>query len=341
MDFAVSNTAQVKINNIDLIKHAVIKLELSTKMMVAKETGLSVATCNSLLNELCVSGKILEDDVAIKKEGAGRPSKAYRINTQYILGCCLSFHKENKSNHIKYTIIDLLGTPLETDTLFQTAIDYACIKHLLGGLITKYTHITVISVGIPGILDKHQTIISCDLIELNGINLPDRIKKDFGLNAVVENDMNLTAFGLYTEKHYKASHSVVAASFYENVCSGAGITINGEIIKGRSNFAGEVSYLPFQPENNKRIKLPLAKIENAQIIARTICAFITILNPDVILLSGSSISITIMGAIAEHCAKLIPEQHMPELTYAQNTDSYYLSGLTEKALQDINRKDIL
>ncbi|MEG1877321.1 MAG: ROK family protein [Lachnospiraceae bacterium] len=337
----ISNTAQIKTNNKDLIKRALIKLEQGTKIMVAKETGLSVATCNSLLNELSASEEIIETPTQNKQAGAGRPSKTYHVNERFHLICCLSFHSERTGKYLRYSIVDLLGKAIEENTLFPTELGYFQIQEVLQTLLDKYPRIAVISIGIPGIVNKDSFIESCDIEELKGLNLASYIKDDYGVPVILDNDMNLIAYGLYQQKHYKTQRSVVAISFFENICSGAGIVINGEVIRGRSNFAGEVSYLPLQPENSKRIKLPLAKMENAEIIARTVCAFITILNPDIIMLTGNSISINIMNSISEHCTRLIPEHHMPELTYAQITDSYYLSGLSEKALHFIHQKELL
>ena len=94
--------------------------------------------------------------------------------------------------------------------------------------------------------------------------------------------------------------------------------------------------MPFEKDHGRRIRLPLARIENSDMVAKTICAFVTILNPDVIMLTGKSISINMMGPISEACASILPKRHMPELTYVQNPDSYYESGLLHMTLAMLN-----
>lgn len=328
MEHLISSTSQVKETNTRIIKEALLEMGSGTKIMTASRTGLSVATCNSILNELESAGEILVVPDDNKTNSAGRPSKTYRINELFQVGCCLYATNENNRFSLSYNIIDLSGHVIASKSLSQTIIDYETMKECLLNLKEEFPTLSSVCIGLPGIITSDGVIESCDIIELEGLSLAALVKKDLQLSCRVENDMNLIALGLYHEKKYIENRCVVAISFFENICSGAGIIINGSVHHGKSNFAGEVSFLPFEKDHGRRIRLPLARSENSDIVARTICAFVTILNPDVIMLTGQSISINMMGPISESCMSMLPQKHMPELTYVQNTDHYYLQGLS-------------
>jgi len=339
MEHLISSTAQVKETNIFIVKDALMRMGMATKIMAANETGLSVATCNSILNELESRGEIYAVSLDSKPTGAGRPSKTYKINETYQLGCCLYITNEDQKLAMHYTIIDLLGNVLQSDSISKPFIDYSVLKEFLTKLKEQYPPLNSISIGLPGIISQNGYIESCDIESLSGINISDLIISDFEMQCSAENDMNLIAYGLFHEKDYKKNSCVIAISFFENICSGAGIIINGKIYHGKSNFAGEVSFLPFDKEHGRRIRLPLARLENSEMIAKTISAFVTILNPDVIMLTGKSINVTMMGPISEACTTMLPQKHMPELTFVQNTDHYYFSGLSKMTLSTLIQKN--
>ena len=328
MEHLISSTAQVKETNVRIIKEALLEMKSGTKIMTAAKTGLSVATCNSILNELEASGEILIIPDSNKVSAAGRPSKTYRINEMFQVGCCLYATNENNRLSLHYNVIDLSGRVIAKESLSQTVITYETIHDCLKNIKEEFSTLTSVCIGLPGIITPEGYVESCDISDLEGLSLAEKIQDSLKLLCRVENDMNLIAYGLFHEKNYSSNRCVVAISFFENICSGAGIIINGAVHHGKSNFAGEVSFLPFEKDHGRRIRLPMARSENSDVVARTICAFVTILNPDVIMLTGQSISINMMGPISEACMSMLPQKHMPELTYVQNTDHYYFQGLS-------------
>ncbi len=337
MERIITTTAKVKENNKEIIKKALIQIGQGTKNMVAKETGLSVATCNTLLNELARSGEILELKTEKKVIGAGRPSKTYKLNDLLCLICCLSLYTEGHKQFIRYQIVDLMSNIISEKTIQEINIDYKIIHHLIESLLQEHRQIQIISIGISGTLDSSQVIDTCDIPLLVGKNLIQNILTDFSLPAIIDNRMSLIAYGLYRQKTYTSSHSVIALSFDNDKCNESGIIINGDIIHGKSNFAGNISCLSLQPETTRRLLHPAVKVSHEEQIAKSMSLFIAVLNPDVIMLTGQSISITLIGPILDACKKVISEKHMPELTFAQDTKSYYITGLIERALFCLNR----
>ncbi|MDD3205090.1 MAG: ROK family protein [Lachnospiraceae bacterium] len=332
MDKIISTTAQVKENNKELIKKAIIELKQATKIMVAKKTGLSVATCNTLLNELARSEEIVEVKLEKKASCAGRPSKTFRINDDFHLTCCISFLKDATGFSIHYEIIDLLGNILSEKMLSEAEITYEKIYHLLQSIILEYSNLRIISISIPGMKDEDNKIVTCSIPSLIGINLVQSIEDDFGIPAMIDNDMNLIALGLYKEKKNLSSTTVISLSFENGKCTGAGIIINGSIIHGKNNHAGDTTILNLPVESPRGLFHSIPKINMEDSIAKVISIFIYLFNPDIIMLTGQSMNITLIGPVSDLCKRSVGEARMPEIVYAQDTSSYLFTGLTEVTL---------
>ena len=77
----VRNTVEVKQLNKEKIIEAVQSRESCTKAEIARETGLSVATCGTILNEMSESGELVrmdQEDAVI-----GRPATLFAYNRDY------------------------------------------------------------------------------------------------------------------------------------------------------------------------------------------------------------------------------------------------------------------
>lgn len=73
--------------NEELVRQTLKMMKQGTKSMVSKETGLSIATCANLLNELSVKGEALEQ--GMQESNGGRPAKLYRHNENFSYIACI------------------------------------------------------------------------------------------------------------------------------------------------------------------------------------------------------------------------------------------------------------
>ena len=83
------DSSDVRKINVNLIRSVMWRGGEHTKQSVAMDTGLSVATCNTLLNELEKSGEILSEKRQLN--GVGRSTSMYRINESYESMLCIRF----------------------------------------------------------------------------------------------------------------------------------------------------------------------------------------------------------------------------------------------------------
>lgn len=331
----ISNTAQVKNYNTKIIKNALKGLSSGTKNTISKITGLSVATCNTILNELDASGEILEVEIE-SSSSVGRPAKAYKFNENYSYICCIYMIYENNKKILNYAIVNLLGNIIEEKSLLKETIDYSEIEGLIEGLTLKYPNIEGIGIGIPGVVTKSNIIDFCDIEELAGCPLADQLTNKFRKCVVIENDMNLIAYGFYQAGEYEESTSIAVVSFFKDNWPGSGIIVDGHIIHGSTNFAGEVSYLPFGCTHEEQKKILSYREGIIPIVSKTICSLSAIINPQTIIMTGTLLTASLLDEIHASVNEIIPERHIPQIILENNINKYYLNGLSSMTLETLN-----
>lgn len=332
----ISNTAQVKSYNVGIVKAALKSLTSETKTIISRVTGLSAATCNTILNELASRGEILE--VESEYSNLGRPAKVYKFNENYSYICCIYMSYENKENILNYAVVNLLGEIIKEQSMVKERIDYDEIENILQELIHQYKNIEAIGIGIPGVVTRKNVIDICDIEELANCALAERLTDKFGKYVLIENDMNSIAYGFYQAQEYLEETSIAVVAFLKENWPGSGIIVDGHIVRGNTNFAGEVSYLPFGCTYNDQKELLKDRNESVQIISKTICSLAAIINPETIVMTGTILTEKLLAEICSLVSEIIPKKHMPHIRLENNSSKYYLKGLSSMTLEYLNNQ---
>lgn len=65
--------------------------------------------------------------------------------------------------------------------------------------------------------------------------------------------MLFTTYGFYARQEGDCGDTVAVLYFPKNACPGSGAVVDGQLLRGASNFAGEISFLPWgSPVTSKR-----------------------------------------------------------------------------------------
>jgi len=318
-------TREMKINNVVLVTNALKSLGSATKADLAGATGLSIATCGAVLNELSLSREVLALELEVSR--GGRPAQRYSYNPDYFSVLSLYAQGSDAAAQIIWSVNSATGEslaqgevsflPLTLDTFFQQ----------IARLLAEYPGIKALGIGQPGVVVKG-TITTCDISAFAGVALEQQLRERFDVYAQVDNDMNYTVYGFYRSS-CDGTTAPVAYVFKPDVpCLGCGMVINGQVLRGASQFAGEVSNLPFENMD----KLPVADE-----MAKVIVSLAGIINPVTIALSGPKINEALIPQLLQRCHQYIPAQHMPTLTYRPSMRQDYLQGITELTLNNYNR----
>ena len=109
----------------------------------------------------------------------------------------------------------------------------------------KLKDVAAIAVGTPGVVDQKTGIVSIagTINALDGVNLAEIIRQEFGIYPTVENDINLVTVGEQTAGHGVGIENFAVLSVGSGL--GSGIVLNGKLHRGHRGAAGEVFYVPF------------------------------------------------------------------------------------------------
>lgn len=330
----ISSVNEVKNYNVLLVKNTLRSMESGTKNSVARLTGLSIATCNTILNELEQSNEIIPVENNAPT-AVGRPPKSYRFNQDYSYICCVYPIREEGIFYLNYAIIDLNGNIVTHNILYQEKITISEIETLLDTLIEKQPKIQTIAIGIPGYYYDH-VVSSCGVEDLNGIDLVDILKKRYNRNVFVENDMNAISLGFYNSALERTNylHSFVTVSFFKNNGPGSGIILKGNILHGYNNFAGEILYLPYAGGEIHKM-LERSREDVIRCAAFALTCYCSILNPEAVVFTGENISSDMIPEVIEQASQHIPSTHLPSVRYEYNYRDSYVRGLAELALKKL------
>lgn len=325
----IFNTTKAKKLNIELVIKALGDLSPYTLKKIADMTGLSVATCRNIIKELMLRNEVLELDS--EEFSGGRPAKCYVYNPDNSRMAGLFIRLEKDRYQVTQAVANGIGEVFETGTCEYPSFSLDLIEETIDRLLQKHPAIKAVGIGVPGVVINGKVGDFCDIQELANSPLQEILTNKFQVKFLVENDMNLIALGFYRLQGYGIRKNIVVINFPADSCGGSGLIIDGHIMKGSTNFAGEISYLPLVVDRNKSAELTNPPDSNLQIIVKTLISMIAILNPDAIALTGELVQSDKMKAIIEGCQGIIPKYHMPEIIFRENVQDEYIKGLIAMA----------
>lgn len=217
-----------------------------SKTDISKLIGLNVVTVSSYIDEFLNEKLLFEKELGIS-EGGRRPV-LLDLNPSASLAIGVGSNLLNTVG----VITDLRGKILAKAKRGRSYLDVKeaatnileIIKELITRASTDASKIEGIGLGIAGIVDKDkgsirwpQKIDSRYIYATVSVPLRDLIEKEFNLPIIIENDATVACFG----EQWLAVAPQIKNLIFMFSGVGSGIMINGDIYRGASGAAGEVS----------------------------------------------------------------------------------------------------
>ncbi len=220
-----------------------------TRRGIAERTGLSPATVERLCTALVAEGVIILDGV--DRTSGGRPSGMYRHAGEGRLVAAV----EVTAARVRGRLVDLDGrvvhvaddgteeaTPGPGEIAARrTPSTLAMIDTLLDAATRLGKPCVAIGVSVPGAVSPDGRVTNAGELGWHDIPLGEILRARHGIPIVIENDANATAIGEWAEGAGVGSGSLVA--FVLGFGIGAGVVIDGRILRGHRAGAGEIGYL--------------------------------------------------------------------------------------------------
>ncbi|WP_413733098.1 ROK family protein [Sodalis sp. RH20] len=326
MDYPLtSNTQQLKLINVAHVIETMKALRRGTKATVAQATGLSLATCGTILNSLCASGEILHE--ALEASSGGRPAQRFIYNEHFFYVFSLAVAGEHGHYVYGYTLTTAIGTLVAGGRETLPSADTASVIAFIHGKTAQY-NVRAIGIGLPGVIVDGR-VLTCDISAFEDVALRDILAARFAAFIRIGNDMNFTAYGFYKNRRLSKDQPLAYLMFPEKHCPGCGIIVGGKALEGATQFAGEIAHLPC-------LNRPGAGRALARTVADTVISLISIINPGTIAVTGAGLGPQMTADIFRLCQKTIPRQHVPDIIYRESMDDDYLRGIAEMTLESAN-----
>ena len=313
------------------IRKVLLERGSATKVELSNTLEISFPTISKFIEKMKQDGEVTL--AGLDDSSGGRRAKRYEYNPEYMLGLAI-FLEKNETN---YTIFNCLGEVKEQGSTSSMLIDTGVnvlSKHI-EGLITTFPKISSISIGVPGSVDNGRIFYIPGYEKFQNFNLKSHLEEQFSIPVVIENDMNAAVLGYHKNTGNNENSSLVYLYSGQNG-PGAGIMVNGDVVRGSTFFSGEISFVP--QYDNKNFLQALRSEDsnnpeeyNIDAITRLIATCIAIINPHAFIFCDDEVNQFVIDQIVKSCPQYIPAEHIPKITVS-NWKEDYLYGLKSLGL---------
>jgi len=226
-----------------------------SRSQIARETGLSKQTISEVMRALEEAGWVRETG---RTHGAiGRAAVTYEVrqDAAFVLGVDLGGSKVIAAlADLACTVVDEIVEPTDLSGGRAILAQIAALRDRLAerrGIDAGRIKAAVL--GSPGVFDDASGAIRLapNIPDFGGFDVRGGLEAALGCPVRVENDVNLGVIGEHWQGRGRDTATLVFMAVGTGV--GAGVLVDGRLLRGARGAAGEVSYLPlggdpFDPE---------------------------------------------------------------------------------------------
>ena len=240
-----------KQNNVMKVLDAIIDKNEAQTSDIQLQSGLSVSTISRVVallrqkNLLVITGK--------EKTAKGRYPLVMRFNFDYghiihiditpagISGCISSLSGSITKTHD----IDFNDNDLTLEFIL------ASLKQVYDSLARNAKNVLAAGISLPGVVNEKKRTLSRipDLSALNDTDIYSLIESRLKVPVIINNVPGVAAVGEMISSPQKCD-SLVYLNIVHNIGIGAGIIIDGRLVKGKDGIAGEVGDLRFERKSS-------------------------------------------------------------------------------------------
>jgi glucokinase len=225
-----------------LVLDAIRSAGQATRPQLATSLGLSAASVSRIVKRLLAQG--LVSDEPGPSDGVGRNRDLLRFNRR--AGAVIAIDLGGTKCH--GALADLAGEVVREDVRPTFASGspaqslLASVAALREAAAQEDLPVRAVSVGIPAVINPDTGLVDAGPnVDWHGFDLVGLLNQELSEPFVVENDVNLAALGEAWRGAGVGTGSFVTLSLGTGI--GAAIVLDGNLVRGRHNAAGEIGYL--------------------------------------------------------------------------------------------------
>jgi predicted NBD/HSP70 family sugar kinase len=214
---------------------------------IARATGLSRTTIHNVVAELKGSGEVQEVDGRLPTVGGGRPAVQLMLHDRSHAVVGIDFGH----SHVRVAVGDLAHNVLaerirylDVNRQATEALDAsaAMVDEVLGESGVRLANVIGAGIGIPGPVDAARGTVGSATILPGwiGLRIGAEMAQRLGLPVEIENDANM---GALAESTWGAGRDCSNFAYIKaSTGIGAGIVIDGKLLRGATGTAGEIGH---------------------------------------------------------------------------------------------------
>lgn len=275
---------------------------------LSQNTDGGLTTVKKCVAQAIDYGMAIEGNIA--ESTGGRKARQYLINREYQY----YFIAIVDNNNLIIKVFDFAINCVEDyQKSFEMNLFFSALNEEIEKQARKYT-IGTIGVSLPCIVKNGVVLDWYYNPEMVGFDIKNKLEEKYKANVVVQNDMKLTALGVFNTDEIN-SKNIVTMQFGHNGVGMAGI-VNGHLIEGNTGFAGEVGYINDLRKNIMGVSYPAKIVRNA----------IVFLNPEIIVFYKSKRQNDFMR-IFDIATNGLPVYAIPEFKVSEDYIEDIISGI--------------
>jgi predicted NBD/HSP70 family sugar kinase len=246
LDDLIAPTRVLRQLSVQAVMDVLLREGSASRAGLSRTTGLSKQTMSEVIRVLTDRGWVRESGMI--SGGVGRSAVRYEVDADagFVLGVDLG------SSTIRAAVANIAGS-IVTDAEIASdrrggmyLIDQigALKQSILSEVGLPPEKLLLASVAIPGVMNPASGRLSLapNLDDMDNIDVASSIRQALGCKVTFENDVNAGAIGEYWETRQAQEGYFGFISIGTGV--GLGILVDGKLLRGASQAAGEVGYLP-------------------------------------------------------------------------------------------------
>ncbi len=215
-----------------------------SRVDIARELGLSAATISRLIGELLEAQIVIESDLGASRGGRRPVLLTYNPRAALLVGVDVGGTKITGAlSDLDGHLVAKVVVPTWPEDGSAQGIDavYKVIETLLATQAELGVPVRGIGIGVPGV-SRHQegVVVWSPGLRWRELPLATLIQERFTLPTFLDNDVNLATFGEYWRGAGQEIDQLVGIFIGTGI--GAGIILQGQILRGANEAAGEVGY---------------------------------------------------------------------------------------------------
>ncbi len=233
--------------SLSLTMQTIIHCGPISRASISKQTGLSKQTVSELV-------RILEEEGWVRETGrtsghVGRTATTYELipDSAFMAAVDLGGTK------VRVAIVDLAGSVISELVVTTHPEGGMAVASQIAQLVEEAVAKAAVNrallrqtvVGCPGVPDQAtgQVRFAPNIPGIDSIDFRAAVARKTGTPVMLENDVNLAVLG---EQWLGAGQGIDHLAFIAlGTGIGAGLIVNGTLVRGASGTAGELGYLPF------------------------------------------------------------------------------------------------